>query len=61
MNNMHTFNDCKVKIEGIKYLLDIMKGISNAETAHHLDSAIQMCDELINEDFDGKEEGVRQS
>jgi len=56
---MHTYEQCKIKIEGIKSLLGRIKGYSNKEnsdTFHMTESAIVMCDELLREDVSGKEE-----
>ena len=59
---MHTYSECKVKIAGIKFMLDnLIQLESRIETKHRLESIIQMCDELINEEIDGKETRSRQS
>jgi hypothetical protein len=55
---MHSFEQCKVKIEGIKTLLNRVKDHSdktNSDAICMTESAIVMCDELLREDIDGKE------
>lgn len=55
---MHSFEQCKVKIEGIKALLNRVKDHSektNSDAIFMTESAIVMCDELLREDIDGKE------
>jgi glutamine synthetase len=54
---MHSFEQCKVKINGIKIVLNDIKDHAKGqyEIIHRVDSAIAMCDELLREKIDGKE------
>jgi len=54
---MHTYEQCKIKIEGIKNLLSRIKEHSNktnSDAIHMTESAIVMCDELLREDVANK-------
>ncbi|MEO1944647.1 MAG: hypothetical protein ABGY11_10130 [Candidatus Thioglobus sp.] len=54
---MHTYEQCKIKIEGIKEILDRIKKHSskeNSDAIHMTESAIIMCNELLREDIRNK-------
>jgi len=56
---MHTFEECKVKVKGIKILLSLMRGQSKGnEMEYLLDSTEVLCDELLREE-DGEEKRSR--
>ena len=54
---MHTYEQCKIKIQGIKTTIESIKDWSKDkhEILHLSDSALAMCDELLREDINGKE------
>ena len=53
---MHTFEECKTKIEGIKKSLKRIKDNGrDYDIVYVAESAIVMCDELLREDVNGKE------
>ena len=61
--SMHTYEECKVKLKGIKTLLKHIRAQSdeaNVDISHLLDSTELLCTELINEDINAKEERFRQ-
>lgn len=60
---MHTYNECKVKLKGIKTLLKHIRNQSdkaNIDVSHLIESTELLCNELINEEIDGKEKRSRQ-
>ncbi len=57
---MHTYEECKVKLKGIKSLLNHIKSQStDANVSHLIESTEALCNELINEEIDGKEKRSR--
>jgi len=53
---VHTFEECKTKIEGIKKSLKRIKDNGrDYDIVYVAESAIVMCDELLREDVNGKE------
>lgn len=52
---MHTYEQCKIKIQGIKTLLTRIKEAErDHDVIHVADSAMVMCDELLREDVKAK-------
>lgn len=53
---MHTYEQCKIKIQGIKKTIEMVGNCSKDkhEVLHLVESALAMCDELLRENINEK-------